>query len=64
MMLIWVLLTAALVIAALVVAPRKKDIPLTQEEIEEQKMIQHQLFLKEEKSTRRFFEDIRSLYPV
>lgn len=64
MMIIWILITVALVVAALTLAPRKKDIPIPPEEIEERKMVQQQLFLKEEKSTRRFFEDIRNLYPV
>ena len=63
-MLLWIVLTAALIIAALTLAPRKKDIPVPPEEIERQKQVRHELFLKEEKSTRRFFEDIRSLYPV
>jgi hypothetical protein len=64
MMLLWILLTFALIVAALFLAPRKKDIPIPPEELERRKIIQHQLFLKEEKDTRRYFEDIRSLYPV
>ena len=63
-MIIWLLLTAAVLFAAFTAVPRKKDIPPTPEEIEQQKIIQHQLFLKEEKCTKRFYEDIRSLYPL
>jgi hypothetical protein len=64
MMIIWIVLAAALLFAAFTVVPRKKDIPPTPEEIEKQKIIQHQLFLKEEKCTKRFYEDIRKLYPL
>ena len=64
MIIIWIVLTAALIVAALVLVPRKKDIPVPPEEIEQQKIIQHQLFLKEEKCMKRFYEDIRSLYPL
>lgn len=64
MILIWIVLTAALIFAAFTLVPRKKDIPIPPEEIERRKIIQHQLFLKEEKDTKRFYEDIRSLYPL
>ena len=64
MMIIWLVLAAALIFAAFTVVPRKKDIPVPPEEIEQQKIIQHQLFLKEEKCMKRFYEDIRSLYPL
>jgi hypothetical protein len=64
MILIWVVLTAALVFAAFVLVPRKKDIPIPPAEIERRKIIKHELFLKEEKDTKRFYEDIRRLYPL
>lgn len=64
MILIWVVLTAALVFAAFVLVPRKKDIHIPPAEIERRKVIKHELFLKEEKDTKRFYEDIRRLYPL
>jgi len=64
MMILWLVVAVAMVVAALIVVPRKKDIPVSQEEIQQEKQIRHELFLKEEKDTRRFYEDIRRLYPV
>jgi transcription initiation factor TFIIIB Brf1 subunit/transcription initiation factor TFIIB len=64
MMILWLVVAVAMVAAALIVVPRKKDIPVSQEEIQQEKQIRHELFLKEEKDTRRFYEDIRRLYPV
>jgi len=64
MMILWLVVAVAMVVAALTVVPRKKDIPVSQEEIQQEKQIRHELFLKEEKDTRRFYEDIRRLYPV
>jgi len=55
----WIVFTTALCILALVLVPRKKTpVPVITEDMKKQ------LFLKEEKDTKRYFEDIRNLYPL
>jgi hypothetical protein len=65
MMIIWFLAAIALLVAGYYSMPRKRDVhEPTPEELLLEKQRRYELFLKEEKDTKRFFEDIRSLYPL
>jgi hypothetical protein len=63
-MIVWVIITIALLFAAFVLTPRKKPYVPTQAEVAIARQHEYDLFLKEEKDTKRFFEDIRGLYPL
>lgn len=63
-MLRWLLCILFVFILVVAFIPRKKEEPMTHEDLSEHKRNMYQLFLKEEKDTKRFFNDIRSLYPL
>jgi hypothetical protein len=60
----WFIAVIAAFALALVFIPRKKPYEPTPEEVVEMKKLKYELFLKEEKDTKRFYEDIRGLYPL
>lgn len=63
-MFVWFVVAIALIVAAFVLAPRKQPYVPTAEEIAMERRHAYQLFLKDEKDTKRFYEDIRNLYPL
>lgn len=63
-MLAWFLASFILLCLALFFLPRKKNIPPTPEEIHRAYQLERAMNLVEEKDMRRFYEDIRNLYPL
>lgn len=65
MLLLWFLLACVLLVMAYMSVPRKRQVqePTPEERLLE-KQRRYELFLKEEKDTKRYWEDIRSLYPL
>jgi hypothetical protein len=63
-MIVWFVIALILLLAAFVLAPRKQPYVPTEEEVAIEKHQKHLLFIKDEKDTRRFYEDIRALYPL
>jgi hypothetical protein len=63
-MIIWIIIALVLLAAAFIGVPRKQPYVPTEEEVAVEKQHLYQLFLTEEKDTKRFYEDIRALYPL
>ena len=63
-MIVWCIFAFILLAMAFIFAPRKQSSIPTAQEIALQKHHKYQLFLKDEKDTKRFYEDIRALYPL
>ena len=63
-MLVWCIVSMFLLAAAIMLAPRKGPYVPTPEEALEIKKKEYKLYLKGEKDTKRFYEDIRGLYPL
>ncbi|APC25724.1 hypothetical protein BST79_gp211 [Only Syngen Nebraska virus 5] len=62
MMLLWFLCIFIASVLALIFIPRKpEDVPTPHQIIQKKKQL-YKLFLKEEKDTKRFFEDYRGLF--
>lgn len=60
----WLLASFILLCLALFFLPRKNDISPTPEEIHKSYQLKRAMNLVEEKDMRRFYEDIRGLYPL
>jgi hypothetical protein len=64
MFILWLVLALALIATAFVLAPRKQPYVPTQAEVAIARQHEYHAFLKDEKDTRRFYEDLRGLYPL
>ena len=64
MLLVWLLVLFIAFVLALFFIPRKEPHVPTPEEIHKVIKIKHAMEIVEEKDTKRFYEDIRSLYPL
>ena len=64
MLLIWFLVLFIAFVLALFFIPRKEPYVPTPQEIHRAIKIRHAMEIVEEKDTKRFYEDIRSLYPL
>jgi cytochrome b subunit of formate dehydrogenase len=63
MLLVWFLVLFIGFVLTLFFIPRKEYVP-TPQEIHRAIKIRHAMEIVEEKDTKRFYEDIRSLYPL
>jgi hypothetical protein len=64
MLLVWFLVLFIGFVLALFFIPRKEPYDPTPQEIHRAIKIRHAMEIVEEKDTKRFYEDIRSLYPL
>lgn len=64
MLLVWFLALFIALALALFFIPRKEPYVPTPKEIHRAIKIKHAMEIVEEKDTKRFYEDIRRLYPV
>lgn len=64
MLLVWFLVSFIALALTLFFIPRKEEYVPTPEEIHKAIKIKHAMEIVEEKDTKRFYEDIRSLYPL
>lgn len=65
MLIIWLIITMILLAAAYLLIPKKSKIAKV--ELQDEPLIRRRQFqnlLVEEKDTKRFYEDIRKLYPL
>jgi hypothetical protein len=64
MLLVWFLVLFIALALTLFFIPRKEPYVPTPQEIHRAIKIRHAMEIVEEKDTKRFYEDIRSLYPL
>jgi hypothetical protein len=64
MLLVWFLVLFIGFVLVLFFIPRKEPYVPTPQEIHRAIKIRHAMEIVEEKDTKRFYEDIRSLYPL
>jgi hypothetical protein len=64
MLLVWFLVLFIAMALTLFFIPRKEPYVPTPQEIHRAIKIRHAMEIVEEKDTKRFYEDIRSLYPL
>ena len=64
MLLVWFLVLFIALTLTLFFIPRKEPYVPTPQEIHRALKIKHAMEIVEEKDTKRFYEDIRSLYPL
>jgi hypothetical protein len=64
MLLVWFLVLFIALALALFFIPRKEPYVPTPQEIHRAIKIKHAMEIVEEKDTKRFYEDIRRLYPI
>ena len=64
MLLVWILVLFIALMLTLFFIPRKEPYAPTPQEIHRAIKIKHAMEIVEEKDTKRFYEDIRSLYPL
>ena len=64
MLLVWFLVLFIAFVLALFFIPRKEIHVPTPQEIHKAIKIKHAMEIVEEKDTKRYYEDIRSLYPL
>lgn len=64
MLLVWILVLFIAFVFALFLIPRKEPYVPTPQEIHRAIKIKHAMEIVEEKDAKRFYEDIRKLYPL
>ena len=64
MLLVWFLVLFIAFVLALFFIPRKEPYVPSPEELHKAIKIKHAMEIVEEKDTKRYYEDIRSLYPL